>query len=77
MYLAVLTTSLMETMEIIKEIEAVKRSIKQHPPHATEIDVRIKNNVTSVELDALERCGMITMGRTINSRWIHIVGHRY
>jgi len=67
----------METMEIIKEIEAVKRATKQHPPHATEIDVRMKNDVSSVELDAMERCGMITMGPTINSRYIHIVGHTY
>jgi len=62
----------METLDIIREIIAEKVANKEKPDYATEAEVRAISAEAAQDLDALERCGMIRMGQTRNSRWIVI-----
>lgn len=67
----------MEILEIIRTIEAEKKAMNHAPIHATELDVRKRDAEAVKDLDSMEKCGLISMGRTINSRWIHIAGQKY
>jgi len=62
------------TLSIIRAIESERKAANIAPTHATEAMVRERNIAAAEKLDEMERCGMIRMGRTVNSRWIKIVG---
>lgn len=70
-------TRLMETvLQLIRDIEEEKRILKRVPTYATEAELSNRNAEAARQLDDMERCGLIRMGRTINSRWIEIIGSK-
>lgn len=58
------------TLSIIQQIETEKKATHRAPTHATEAEVRARDASAAKRLDEMERCGMIRMGHTLNSRWI-------